>query len=108
MRIKITTLFLLIALIAFTGLAQVTHSVTIGWTASTTPGVTYNVYHASVSGGPYTKVTVSPVNALQFTDTQNFSGFWVVTSVDSNGDESIKSTEATVPNVPTGVKAVAN
>ena len=46
-----------------------THGVTLNWVASASAGVTgYYVYRATVSGGPYTKVTLSPVAGLTYID----------------------------------------
>jgi hypothetical protein len=80
-----------------------THAAVLDWTASTTTTVTgYNVYRGPISGGPYTKLTVSPVGAETFTDSSVQAGqtyFYVVTAVDASGMESIFSGEvsATVP-----------
>lgn len=42
--------------------------VTLRWTASTTPNVTYNVYRSTKTTGPYTKLNTAPVTALTFVD----------------------------------------
>jgi hypothetical protein len=85
-----------------TGVQPVSHSVTLTWTASTSTVAGYNVYRSTVSGGPYTKLNLTPVAATTYTDTTVQSGmtyFFVVTSVDSSGVESANSTEvsATIP-----------
>jgi hypothetical protein len=85
-----------------TGVQPVSHSVTLTWTASTSTVTGYNVYRSTVSGGPYTKLNLTPVTATTYTDTTVQSGmtyFFVVTSVDSSGVESANSTEvsATIP-----------
>lgn len=103
---KVSRLILFLALAAPI-LAQ-SRSVTITWIASTTPGVTYNVLHSPAPSGPFTPVNTAPITGTTFTDTTNLSGFWAVESIDSNGDSSVLSNEATIPNAPTGVKAVAN
>jgi fibronectin type 3 domain-containing protein len=57
----------------------------------------YNAYSSQVSGGPYTKMTSTPVPTTSYTDNSVLSGqtyFFVVTSVDSNNLESAFSTEA--------------
>jgi hypothetical protein len=78
-------------------------SVTLSWTASTSRSVTgYNVYRATRTGGPYTKLNSSPVPAVTYVDGSVSSGltyFYVATAVDSKGNESTYSTEAssTVP-----------
>jgi hypothetical protein len=84
-----------------TGLQALAHSVDIGWTASSTPGVVrYNVYRSTVAGGPYT--AIGNATGTAFTDLNVTAGatyFYVVTSVDSSGIESVVSGErsATVP-----------
>jgi hypothetical protein len=78
-------------------------TVTLNWSASTSLGVTgYNVYRATITGGPYAKVNSSPVAALTYADGSVSAGqvyFYVATAVDSAGKESTYSTEAsaTVP-----------
>ncbi len=81
------------------------HSVSLSWTASTSSNVVgYNVYRATTSGGPYTKLTTSsPVTTLSYTDTNILSGqtyYYVATAVDSSNTESAYSTQ-TQANVPT-------
>ena len=85
-----------------TGVQPIAHSVTLNWTASTSTVSGYNVYRSTVSGGPYTKLNSSPIATTTFVDTTVQSGqtyFYVVTSVDSSGVESVNSNEvsATVP-----------
>ena len=84
-----------------TGVAAVTHSASL-WTASTSTVMGYNVYSSTVSGGPYTKLTLTPVTTTSYTDTTVQAGatyYYVVTSVDSSGAESSYSSEvsATIP-----------
>jgi hypothetical protein len=73
-------------------------SVTLSWAASVSLDVAgYNVYRASITGGPYMKLNSSPVSSLQYLDTAVSSGqtyFYVATAVDSAGSESTYSTEA--------------
>jgi hypothetical protein len=86
-----------------TGTQAVAHSVSLSWTASTSTVVGYNVYRGTTSGGPYTLITSSPVNGTTFTDTTVQAGatyFYVVTAVDTNGNESVNSNEVSV-TVPT-------
>ena len=75
------------------------HSVTLTWVASTSPNVTgYNIYRVTTSGGPYnTKLNSSPVSATNYLDGVVQSGqvyFYVVTAVDSSGNESAFSNQA--------------
>jgi hypothetical protein len=44
-----------------TGVQPVSHEVTLSWTASTSVVIGYNVYRSTVSGGPYTELTTTPV-----------------------------------------------
>jgi hypothetical protein len=79
-----------------------THFVALSWTASTSPGVAYNVYRGTVSGGPYVKLNSATVPGTSYTDSPVASGqtyFYVVTAVDSNNIESAYSNEvsAAVP-----------
>jgi hypothetical protein len=79
-----------------TGVAAVSHSVSLGWTPSTSTVVGYNAYSSSVSGGPYTKLTSAPISGSSYTDSNVAAGqtyFFVVTSVDSSNNESAFSTE---------------
>lgn len=81
----------------------VPHSVSLSWTASGSANVVgYNIYRGTTSGGPYTKLTASPVAGLAYTDTSVQAGqtyYYVATTVDSNNNESAYSTQtqATVP-----------
>jgi Abnormal spindle-like microcephaly-assoc'd, ASPM-SPD-2-Hydin/Immunoglobulin I-set domain len=79
-----------------TGVATVTHSVSLAWSPSTSPVVGYNTYSSQTSGGPYTKMNSAPVASTSYTDSAVQAGltyFFVVTSVDSNNVESAYSTE---------------
>jgi hypothetical protein len=86
-----------------TGTTVVAHSVSLAWTASTSSVVGYNVYRSTISGGPYTLVTTTAIAGVSYTDSTVQAGvtyFYVVTAVDSNGNESAFSNEAPV-TVPT-------
>lgn len=76
------------------------HVVNISWTASVTPGVLYNVYVSSVSGGPYIKIG-SAVPDLQFSDLNATAGntyYYVVTAFDSDGESDFSGeVSATIP-----------
>jgi hypothetical protein len=77
----------------------VQHSVLLSWTASTSNNIQgYKVYRSTVSGGPYSLVTSSPVTTTSFTDSSVSSGaayFYVTTAIDSNKNESGYSNQAT-------------
>jgi fibronectin type 3 domain-containing protein len=80
----------------FTVVAVQAHSATASWTASTSVVSGYNVYRGTVSGGPYTKLNGSLVSALTYLDATVQSGnsyFYVTTSVDGSGTESVFSNE---------------
>ncbi|HOR63467.1 MAG TPA: hypothetical protein PKW18_02515, partial [Candidatus Sumerlaeota bacterium] len=66
----------------------------------------YNVYRATVSGGPYSKVNGTAITASNFTNsglTNNTVYFYVVTAVDNtpNHNESAYSSEVKTTPVPT-------
>ncbi len=84
-----------------TGVAPLAHSVDVSWTASASSAIqSYNVYRGTTSGGPYTRVSNALTStATLFTDTGVTSGkqyFYVVTSVNSSGVESVASNEVAV------------
>jgi hypothetical protein len=75
------------------------HSVVLTWAASTSADVVgYNVYRSDVSGGPYALLDKSvPAGTLSYTDTAVQAGqtyYYVLTAVDSEGEESAYSNEA--------------
>jgi hypothetical protein len=86
-----------------TGVQQVSRSVVLAWTASTSNGVVgYNLYRSTVSGGPYVILDSSAVSIDTYTDSNVQPGttyFYVVRSVDSIGTESVNSSQvqATIP-----------
>jgi hypothetical protein len=78
---------------------SVQHNVSLSWTPSTTPNPTgYNIYRATTSTGPYTKLTASPLPGVSYVDDTVASGqtyFYVATTVDINNNESAYSDQAT-------------
>jgi hypothetical protein len=57
----------------------------------------YNLYRSTTAGGEYTEVNTSLITGTGYRDTSGESGttyYYVVTSVDSGGDESVVSQEA--------------
>jgi hypothetical protein len=77
-----------------TGVAQASYSVSLTWTASTSPVTGYNVYSSTVSGGPYAKLTSLPVPSTNYTDArvqQGQSYYYVVTAINSQNQESPSS-----------------
>jgi len=83
-----------------------THSVDLKWSASPSAVVSYNVYRSTQAGGPYQflhQVVDSSSGDKLYTDSNVQRGltyYYVVTSLDSNGTESVYSNEAAaqVPN----------
>ena len=85
-----------------TGSGSIPRSVSLNWTPSTTPNVNYHVYRATTLGGPYTKLTASPVTTTSYTDSSVQSGltyYYVATAVNTSSVESSYSNQATA-NVP--------
>jgi fibronectin type 3 domain-containing protein len=82
----------------FTAAVVQPHTATANWTASTSVVSGYNVYRGTVSGGPYTKLNSSLIGGLTYADTTVQSArtyFYVTTSVDGSGIESVFSNEGT-------------
>jgi hypothetical protein len=79
------------------------HSVSLSWAPSTSTSVDgYNVYRATVSGGPYTKLTSAPIAGTAYVDSAVASGntyFYVSTAIDIHNQESGYSNiaAATIP-----------
>jgi hypothetical protein len=74
------------------------HTATANWTGSVSSVAGYNVYRGTVSGGPYTKLNVSVIGGVTYTDSSVVSGqtyFYVVTAVDGIGNESVFSNQVT-------------
>lgn len=73
------------------------HSADLTWKASASRVVGYNVYRSEKAGGPYAKLTSSPIQATNYIDRAVQSGriyFYAVTAVDSKGKESVHSNHA--------------
>jgi hypothetical protein len=79
------------------GTAPTPHSVALSWNASTSTNVVgYNVYRGTVSGGPYAQINSALNAGTNDTDTTVQNGhtyYYVVTAVDSNGNESVFSNQ---------------
>ena len=83
--------------INFTATVQQAHSVALSWNASTSSVTGYNVYRSTVSGTEYAKINSSLVAALAYTDSTVQNGttyYYVTTSVDASGIESVYSNQA--------------
>ena len=78
-------------------------SVSLNWIASPSNVSGYNIYRAAVSGGPYTQLNSLVLTTTEYQDSDIQFGqisYYVVNAVDSSGDESQYSNQATV-SVPT-------
>lgn len=101
-------------------LAQTAHNITVSWTYTQGSDIAtgFNVYRGTVSGGPYSKLTATPLSiaTLTYADTSGTGGttyYYVVTAVDATGSESANSAQASAvflgnPAIPAGVTAVAH
>lgn len=71
------------------------NKVTLSWTASPSPSVTYKVKRGTTSGGPYTQIRQG-VTQTSYTDRGLAAGtyYYVVTAVAGDGLESANSNEA--------------
>jgi hypothetical protein len=77
--------------------AAASHSATLNWVASTSTVAGYNVYRSDVSGGAYAKLNTQLITGTQYPDSTVLAGqsyFYVVSSADSSGVESVFSNEA--------------
>ena len=77
--------------------SQTPHSVALNWSASSSQVIGYRVYRSESSGGGYGPLNGTTITALNFSDTTVASGntyYYVVTSVDASGDESVYSNQA--------------
>jgi len=77
------------------GVAPVNHTVTLNWSAAVSGVAGFNAYSSAISGGPYTKMTSSPLTSPSYTDSVQ-SGrtyYYVVTAVDASNQESGYSSE---------------
>jgi len=77
------------------------HTISLSWTASTTSGVTYNVYRATTSGGYNytTPLNSAPISGTSFSDCTVALGqiyYYVIAAVDGSGNRSVNSTVSTV------------
>jgi hypothetical protein len=88
--------------IDFTGSQQSTHFVQLTWQASTSNVVGYNIYRSTTKGGLYVKINAPLVTPLTYTDSSvatSTTYYYVATSVDPAGVESVHSIPASA-NIP--------
>jgi Abnormal spindle-like microcephaly-assoc'd, ASPM-SPD-2-Hydin/Protein of unknown function (DUF1573) len=77
---------------------QLSHSVTLSWTASTSTVLGYNIYRTTVSSSGYARINSGLIPSLTYTDTTVQPGttyYYVVTAVDASENESTDSNQAT-------------
>jgi Abnormal spindle-like microcephaly-assoc'd, ASPM-SPD-2-Hydin len=81
-----------------TGIPGSTHSVALTWDASSSSGIIgYYLYRSTTPGNGFARLVTSPLSGLQYTDGAVQAGttyYYVVTAVDSAGQESPRSAEA--------------
>ena len=81
-----------------TGVAAASHSVALSWTGDASGVTGFNTYSSAVSGGPFVKLTSTPLSSPSYTDTSVQPGrtyYYVVTAVNSSNQESTYSSEVT-------------
>jgi hypothetical protein len=82
----------------FTAAGNKPPSVALSWSPSSSTVSGYNVYRSTVNGSGYAKLNSSLIGGTSYDDTGVQSGttyYYVTTSVDSGGDESAYSNQAT-------------
>lgn len=80
-----------------TGVAT-SYTVTLTWNASTSTVSGYNVYRSTTNGSGYAQINTTLVNGLTYVDNTVQNGiiyYYVTTAVDSSGDQSAYSNQAT-------------
>ena len=91
------------ATLSGTGMAAPQHSVALNWLPSNSSIVGYNVYRGGKSGGPYSKLSNATDASTSYMDSAVQGGstyYYVVTSVDGSGNESVFSNQVTA-SIPT-------
>lgn len=94
-----------------------THSITLTWTASVTPNVTYSVFRSTSATGPFVAVAGGTgITGTSFVDTTANVGvkyFYQVDAIDnvslndSGPGNQVSATEPNNPVPPTGLVAVS-
>lgn len=81
-----------------TGVAAGAHSVALSWTGAVSGVTGYNAYASTVSGGPFVKLTSTPLTSPSYTDTSvqpDRTYYYVVTALNASDQESAYSSEVT-------------
>lgn len=80
------------------------HSVQLSWTASTSSNISgYNMYRGPAATGPFNQINSSLIAGTTYTDNSLVDGqtyYYEATAVDSNNQESAKSTPAAQAIIP--------
>lgn len=79
------------------GVAAAARSVALSWSGAVTGVKGFNAYVSTVAGGPFVKLTSTPLTSPTYTDTDVQSGtyYYVVTAVNASNQESLYSSEVT-------------
>jgi hypothetical protein len=84
--------------LAGTGVAAGVHSVALSWSGAVSGVTGYNAYASTVSGGPFVKMTLTPLTSPSYTDHSVQSDrtyYYVVTALNASDQESVYSSEVT-------------
>jgi hypothetical protein len=85
--------------LAGTGVAPVSHTVALNWSAAASGVTGFNAYSSTVSGGPYVKMTSTPLSSASYTDSSVQSGrtyYYVVTAVNATQESGYSSEVASI------------
>lgn len=84
----------------------------LSWNANTEPDLSgYNVYRSTAAAGPYQKVNSALVNSSSYADsglTNGVAYFYIISAVDSSGNESAKSSEKSGMPVDNKAPVISN
>jgi hypothetical protein len=119
-RVVLGALFAVVLLGMTLVRAQGSHGLNLTWTASTSVGVAgQNVYRGTISGGPYTKLTATPLTptTLAYLDpvVDGKTYFYVVTAISQGpivlesgfSNQASATAPGPLPNPQTGLGATA-
>ena len=76
---------------------EMSHSVDLSWSPSTSAVVGYNIYRSGIADGPYAKINAALNATTSYTDNTVQAGltyYYVTTAVDGSGIESAYSNQA--------------
>lgn len=88
------------ATVALSGTGVAQSSVALAWDASASTVAGYNIYRSTISGSAYVKVNSLLLSGLSYADQtvqRATTYYYVVTAVDSSGDESTYSNQVSAP-----------